>query len=103
MKYFNPLMSDLELKKRYKKLAFIHHPDRGGEKGVMQEINIEFADYMNLSGSFNATHSDKMGVRTAHLILGALVDISIRKPKINTTCDLIFETMQSLKNAIKSK
>jgi molecular chaperone DnaK (HSP70) len=32
-----------EVKKRYKDLAKLHHPDRGGNTATMQEINNEYA------------------------------------------------------------
>lgn len=31
-----------ELKKEYKKLAMMYHPDRGGNIEVMKEINIQY-------------------------------------------------------------
>ncbi|TQP09412.1 J domain-containing protein [Vibrio cholerae] len=36
---FDQLPSGYELKKRYKSLAAIHHPDKGGSKHMMQRIN----------------------------------------------------------------
>ncbi|ENM5780183.1 DnaJ domain-containing protein [Vibrio mimicus] len=36
---FDQLPSGYELKKRYKSLASIHHPDKGGSKHMMQRIN----------------------------------------------------------------
>lgn len=45
MKFFKAIKTLEELKKEYKKLARVHHPDMGGELKVMQEINAEF-DYV---------------------------------------------------------
>jgi len=42
-KYFDNKINSLdELKKEYKRLAFLHHPDRGGLTEIMQEINNEY-------------------------------------------------------------
>jgi curved DNA-binding protein CbpA len=42
MKWFNNPQTLEELKKQYKKLAFRHHPDVGGNNQDMQEINNEY-------------------------------------------------------------
>ena len=47
MKYFNNIKTIEELKKQYKKLAFMHHPDRGGNTEIMQEINTEYEKALN--------------------------------------------------------
>lgn len=41
-KYFKDCQSLEEVKRRYKELALIHHPDRGGNTATMQEINNEY-------------------------------------------------------------
>lgn len=41
MKYFTAKTFE-ELRKEYKKLALLHHPDRGGKTEIMQEINAEY-------------------------------------------------------------
>jgi len=33
-----------EVKKEYKRLALIHHPDRGGNTAMMQELNKQYED-----------------------------------------------------------
>lgn len=43
MQYFNDIHSLSQLKTRYRDLAKVHHPDRGGDKETMQQINAEFA------------------------------------------------------------
>ena len=40
--YFAQCKTLEEVKKHFKNLAFIHHPDRGGETARMQEINAEY-------------------------------------------------------------
>ena len=42
-----------ECKKMYKKLAFKHHPDRGGDLDIMKEINNEF-DWIMKNGIFKS-------------------------------------------------
>ena len=33
-----------DLKKQYKRLALLHHPDRGGNEEVMKKINSAYAE-----------------------------------------------------------
>jgi hypothetical protein len=40
--YFNSCKSLEEVRKHYKNLAFMHHPDKGGSTERMQEINAEY-------------------------------------------------------------
>ena len=42
MKWFNNPQTLEDLKKQYKRLAMLHHPDRGGNTADMQEINNEY-------------------------------------------------------------
>lgn len=44
--YFKECKSKEEAKKLYKKLAFKHHPDRGGDVETMKVINNQFDDFM---------------------------------------------------------
>ena len=39
LKYFKDCNSKEECKKLYKKLAFMYHPDRGGDTETMKAIN----------------------------------------------------------------
>lgn len=59
MKFFKAIKTLEELKKEYKKLARVHHPDMGGELKVMQEINAEFDSvYDVLKNSVSASASN---------------------------------------------
>ena len=42
MKYFTNCMNLDELKKEFRRLAMIHHPDRGGDGETMKAINAEY-------------------------------------------------------------
>ncbi len=42
MNYFKDCHTVAEIKKRYRKLAMEHHPDRGGDTATMQEINAAY-------------------------------------------------------------
>lgn len=44
--YFNGCASLDEVKALYKKLAMQYHPDRGGDKETMQQINLEYESFM---------------------------------------------------------
>ena len=44
--YFKECKSKEDAKKLYKKLAFKHHPDRGGDVETMKEINNQFDYFM---------------------------------------------------------
>ena len=53
MTYFENVTSIEELKKAYRKLAFKHHPDRGGDTEIMKAIN---AEYERLFKELNITN-----------------------------------------------
>ena len=42
MKYFRNINTLEELRKVYKELLKIHHPDNGGDVAIMQEVNAEY-------------------------------------------------------------
>ena len=42
LKWFKDCDCIEELKSQFRKLAMAHHPDRGGRKEDMQEINAEY-------------------------------------------------------------
>ena len=57
LKYFKNCTTKEECKKLYKKLAFIHHPDRGGDTETMKAINAEF-DYVIENNIFKSSKKD---------------------------------------------
>ena len=57
LKYFKTCKSVEECKKLYKKLAFKHHPDRGGDLETMKAINAEF-DYVMENNIFKSSKKD---------------------------------------------
>jgi curved DNA-binding protein CbpA len=44
IKYFYDCRTLEEVKRKYKELAMLHHPDRGGNTATMQEINNEYEE-----------------------------------------------------------
>ena len=42
MTYFQNIRSLADLKKEYRRLALQHHPDKGGDTAIMQQVNTEF-------------------------------------------------------------
>ena len=42
MTYFQNIHSLADLKKEYRRLALEHHPDKGGDTAIMQQVNAEF-------------------------------------------------------------
>lgn len=46
-KYINDVSTLEELKKVYKKLAFQHHPDRGGDEEVMKKSIMSMTNFLN--------------------------------------------------------
>lgn len=55
MKYFAACTTLEELKKEYRRLAMIHHPDHGGDTATMQAINGEYSEaFARLKNQHNA-------------------------------------------------
>lgn len=42
MRFFKQVQTIEELKKEFRKLAFIHHPDCGGDPESMKQLNLEY-------------------------------------------------------------
>ena len=41
MAYFHNIHSLADLKKEYRRLALQHHPDKGGDTAIMQQVNTD--------------------------------------------------------------
>ena len=74
MKWFAGCKTQEEIKKEYRRLCFIHHPDKGGETSVMQEINAEYA-----RASANATRREQPDWTEAQYRTAATVAEEIRE------------------------
>ena len=73
--YFDDCKTVEELKKEYRRLAMIHHPDKGGDILIMQAINIEYderlqylSDDSGESASYNAFDEFEVGQRYKDII-----------------------------------
>lgn len=58
-KFFKDVRTIEELKAQYKKLAFEHHPDRGGKTEDMQQINNEYDELLKRVKNIHATADGK--------------------------------------------
>lgn len=59
MHYFSSCKTPAEAKQLYRQLALEHHPDRGGDTKVMQDINTQYAHYLKGTGyDFKNFHND---------------------------------------------
>ena len=45
--WFKNCKTQEEVKNEYRRLCFIHHPDRGGDTSTMQDINAQYAQASN--------------------------------------------------------
>ena len=58
-KFFKDVKTIEELKAQYKKLAFAHHPDKGGKTEDMQQINNEYDELFQRVKNVHATAGGK--------------------------------------------
>lgn len=59
MNYFAKITELQELRNKYRKLAFIHHPDKGGNTEIMQIINAQYAELSKNLINGNETFSSE--------------------------------------------
>ena len=62
MTYFTNINTLEELKKAYRRLAMLHHPDRGGSTQVKQQINNE---YDNLFNHLKSQHNEEAATNSS--------------------------------------
>lgn len=58
MKYFANISTLDELKKGYRRLVMLHHPDRGGDTATMAAINTEYETLFQTLKDRHNTYSD---------------------------------------------
>ena len=63
-RFFKDVKTIEELKAQYKKLAFTHHPDRGGKTEDMQQINNEYDELLARVKNVHATADGKTYTKT---------------------------------------
>jgi len=79
MKYFRNCNTLDELKKEYRRLSMIHHPDRGGDPEVMKAINAEHDEVFEvLKKQHNATHDEQHQTTEAPEEFRHIIDLLIR-------------------------
>lgn len=66
MKYFHNVDCVEELKAQYRKLAMKNHPDRGGTKEAMQEINEEYSALFEKYKNIHAGTNRETGARETY-------------------------------------
>ncbi len=49
-----------ELKAAYKKMAILHHPDKGGDVSIMKKINVAYDKLSNILGGTHVSPEDRM-------------------------------------------
>lgn len=58
MKYFNDIETYAEADRLYRELAKKHHPDKGGDTVIMQEINAEYQEVIEYLSSLKIVKPD---------------------------------------------
>ena len=59
MKYFTNIKTLDDLKKEYRRLVMLNHPDRGGDLETMKIINLEYEQkHEELKHAWNSTHGE---------------------------------------------
>lgn len=59
MKYFTKCTTLEELKAEYRRLAMLHHPDRGGDTEIMKEINREHDEIFEILKARQNANAEK--------------------------------------------
>lgn len=82
MNYFDNIKTIEELKKEYRKLAFKHHPDRGGDAEIMKEINSQYDKMFDVLKQTSNTEADHKAINDEfkdiiNKIIGLGLDLNI--------------------------
>lgn len=64
MTYFQNIQSLADLKKEYRRLAMLHHPDKGGDTALMQQVNTEFGKLFEVWKDKPCVSTAPTGLRT---------------------------------------
>jgi hypothetical protein len=78
--YFKACQDLKEVKRRYKELALLHHPDRGGDTATMQEVNNQYEQIIK-NPFFNFNQESKV-YQEDFLIYPELIDQVLKLPGI---------------------
>jgi hypothetical protein len=79
--YFSGCSTVAEIKTEYRRLAMLHHPDRGGDTATMQAINAAYhaalkaADGQTSAGSDGKEHTYRYNEQTEQAVMEALAAI----------------------------
>lgn len=79
--YFNNLRTVAETKSEYRRLCFLHHPDRGGNTATMQDINSQYHAKLSAcngetsTGSDNKEHTYRYNRDTEQAIIDKIAEI----------------------------
>lgn len=65
IRYFDNLTEVSSVKKKYRKLCFEHHPDRGGDVEIMQEINVQYMSALSAANG-QVSQDDRGQSHTYH-------------------------------------
>lgn len=89
--YFNHLHFVEDIKKEYRRLAWLHHPDRdGGDTATMQQINAEYeqalkrCDGQTSTGSDNKEHTYRYNEQVERAVMDKINELlKLRLKNVN--------------------
>ena len=99
IKFFTGVKTYDELRKRYKKLAFENHPDRGGNTETMKAINNEYDFLKEHLEGFNAESKEHINDIEYREIIDKIINFNCDIEIIGTWvwCFRAFEVKDQLK------
>jgi hypothetical protein len=75
--FFKPCQSIEELKSMYRNLCKLHHPDRGGDVKIMQEINSEYSFICQNLNSFFVCDNEQQTAKDLQIFAGIIEKIEM--------------------------